>query len=235
MKKILSLGLLFAAILTLGLTGCAKDPDENDGLSGKWTKSIEYRNDLGSAYSVSGNTVTFTKDTSTMATMADKEGWWWHPIISNTTFTGVKVKMSCSSRDAGHGLLFIDPTNTKHYYRCELRNCHILLEEVLDDGIEGNDDTTDLIKQETDGKTYFWGDWQSTTNQEPQENEVVFYTATDGSIKLLVNNELITSIANPSIKSFAIAAIGEVNYLDQRSNKKVVTATYKFSKFQTSK
>ncbi len=232
MKKLLSLTLIFAAVLTLGLTGCKNSPDEDDGLSGKWTKSITFRDDLGGRFSVSGNTVTFVNsDYSKVNIESDNSIWWWTPLVSNSTFTGIKLEMSCTSRTAGHGLLLVDTTDENHYYKLMLRNGYILLSEEFDDD---SSPRKDLISDKGDGKVYYWGDWNTKINQEPQKNEVIFYTLKDGSMKLMVNGETITTLSNPPIKSFYLITVGQVAYADKTANA-TVKDVYEFKKFQTAK
>ena len=233
MKKILTVGLILAAVLSLGLMGCKSDPDK-EVLSGKWVKTTTFNDDLPTVFSVSGNKVTFEKANTGDLDINTNSMWWWHPILTTNTFTGVRVKMTCSTTYPGHGLLFVDPDNNNHYYRFSLRNKYVLLEEYTYDPTTGKATTQDLVFDKGDGITYYWGDFKSSINPEPQENEVVFYTAKDGSIKLLVNDTLITSIASPSIKSFYIAVLGQIAYQDKLANN-TVTATYNFVRFQTSK
>ena len=235
MKKVFKLTALLLIAGAMMMTGCGKgNPDEeDDGLSGTWTKSITYQDQFDSPWTISGNNITFTK--TDVQELDIQSGWVknWTKFISNSAFTGVKLKMSCSSRTSGQSLILADSQNSNRYYRLSLRNSNVLLEQVVDNG-DDTETKTDLIHQDPDGKIYYWEDWNTIINQEPGENEIVFYTATDGSMKFLVNNELITSVSDPEIKSFYIAVRGQVDYKDKVAGG-TVTSTYKFKKFQTKK
>lgn len=226
MKKLFKVTALLLIAGAMMMTGC-KEPEDNDGLSGKWSRSITYK-ELGNPFSVNGSTITFQKSDTKALEVEENKITWWHPTIADIPFTGVKLNLSCNSKNPGYGLLFIDPTNANHYYRFSLRNGNVLLEE------NNGSSKKDLIEDKGDGETYYFTDWNTLINKEPEENEAVFYTTQDGSINLLVNNTLITTIDNPSIKSFYIATIGAIAHEDSEANA-TVTATYKFLKFQTSK
>ena len=231
MKKIFKLTALLLLVGAL-VMGCKGNSDD-DGLSGTWTKTITFQEPTDSSWSLSGNKLTFTKTNTSSLGINPGYIKRWPIFVSASTFTGVKVKMSGSSSNGGHGLFFVDAENPKQCYRLGIRNGYVLLSKNVEID-DQNEVSTDLIATSKTGKTVYWGDWQDKINKEPTENTVAFYTAKDGSIKLLVNDVLITSIAVPDIKSFYIATYADVAYEEAQANK-TVSAKFNFEKFQTAK
>ncbi len=230
MKKIFKLTAILLIAGAMMMTSCGKgNPDEeDDGLSGTWTKSVLYKDPSStSPFTKNGSTYTFTKTDTASLDISSGRLTYWKADISESLFTGVKVVMSCSSKDAGHGIFLKQDNN--NYYRILLREGAVLVEEI-----KNGDETTDLIYQKDDGITYYWSDWEDYINEEPAKNELVVYTTTTGAIAVMVNGTTITTIDNPSYTSFTVTAIGQVTYNDKVAGKPV-TATYEFKKFQTKK
>ncbi len=232
MKKLFKLATLMIVAASLFI-GCNLNAEkDDDGLSGKWVRATTFQDNFATPWSLSGNKVTFSRSNTSDLNIQQGYIRYFTKIISNSSFTGVKVKLTSSSRNAGHGLYFLDSENANQYYRFLLRNGNVLfekIEEVGDDEI-----CTDLIDKDPSGQTVYWRNWDDKINQEPQENTLTIYTAKDDSIKVLVNDQPIVTIKNSDIKSFYIATVGQVSYKDGQANA-TVTDTFDFVKFQTSK
>ena len=220
MKRFLKITTLLFVVAALAVS--CKTNTDNDGLSGKWNKSVVYEEAKG-CFTMSGSTYLFKSLTPAECSLTQNEIIRWPQVVTKEAVVGVKLKMKCSSRSAGHGLYFVDPNDSNTYYRLAIRNSCVLLTE------KKNGQEKDMVFKED--SIAYWMDFRDSINQEPQENEIAFYTAKDGSIKLLINGKNITSIDAPNITSFTITAFGQIAYDDAD----VVTASYEFLKFQTSK
>ncbi|MBO4532833.1 MAG: hypothetical protein J5726_03960 [Treponema sp.] len=230
MKKVLK---LTALLLIAGamMMGCKGSPDEeDDGLSGTWTKGITYIEPAqnSAVWSKNGSKYTFSVAEVSGLGITSGRLSYWTKVISDTPVTGVKLKMTCSSDKAGHGIFLQQDDNNK--YKIMLRDGAVLFEEIKN-GVE-----TDLIDQSENGNISYWTSaaWDGYIYTEPTANEVVVYTTTSGSIKLLVNGKEIKEVTNPAFTSFVVAIVGQVTYNDQEAGKPV-TSTYEFKKFQTKK
>ena len=231
MKKLFKVTALLLIAGAMMMTGCKTGADEeDDGLSGRWTKGIMYIEPAQNSQIWSKNGSKYTFSVAEVSNLGIKSGQllYWQQNISDTSFTGVKLKMTCSSNKAGHGIFL--RKDDKNYYKIMLRNGAVLFEEIK------NGVGTDLIDHAEDGKISYWTSekWDGYIYTEPTANEVVVYTTPSGSIKLLVNGKEIQEVTNPAFTSFVVAVVGQVSYNDQQAGKPV-TSTYEFKKFQTSK
>jgi len=118
------------------------------------------------------------------------------------------------------------------YYRLKLWNGYIVLSEVTYAENSNDEKEIDLLSTKNDNKVYLH--LKSVINQEPSANELTIYTTSDGSIKILINDEEIITIQNPNIPSFEIVPVANVSYGDQEAGNPV-TVTYEFKEFQLSK
>ena len=230
MKKILSLGLLFAAILTLGLTGCAKDPEENEKLPGTWSTAAAFWDYSGSAkLTASGSTFTYKLEnplTSYGSTIpSGKFGWDTFSLTQEDHFKGFKAKASANSGDSGCGFAFClnrrkDTETNKtlfSYYALVIQEDSLYLKQIA----ENSDDSVILVNWKT----------IPSLNAEPAENTYTVYTDTDNSIVIKINGEVAHIIENPAYTKGEIGVLGVCGGNDQAANK-TISSTYKFLQFQ---
>ena len=230
MKKLLPLGLIIAAVLSLGLMGCKQNADE-EKLPGTWTSSAELWDfdPVEDFVTRTGNEFKYVLEnplTQWGSTVASgKFSWNWYTATKELIFTGFKATASANSGNSGCGFIFnwskkVDPNDSEKnlysYYALMIQYDSILIKQCVD-----NVSTT------------ITDDWESASSikLEPDVNKVDVYTDSDGSIIIRFNGDVVKTIRNPVLKSGRVGFIIACGDQDQAANKKI-TATYKFSEFQ---
>ena len=227
MKKILTVGLILAAVLSLGFMGCKNNADE---LPGTWTKTIEdFRQDTKTAFGT--GTVTFSDQTCTFEVNQPAN------ITNSTTltvnhyrssifvvsldekFTGFKATVE-SNAEGGCGLIFNQSNNGDIWSFYEIYfdpAGWFIIYQVIDDVSTTIKDWTknEIVKTLTAGSKI----------------NVLVYTAKDGTIIVKFNDIEVATIKSPVLKSGRVGVVNCVGYADVQRDTPIKTV-FTFKEFQ---
>ena len=228
MKKLLSLALILAAVLTLGLTGCKSNAD--DKLPGKWTSEIEdFRQGTGTVFGT--GTITFSDQTCTVEVKQPSN-------ITNSTsltenhyrptfltvspdekFTGFKATVE-SNADGGCGFIFCQSNvgDVWSFYELYLDpSGWFIIYQVIDDVSTPAKDWTknEIVKTLPTGSKI----------------DVLVYQTKDESFIVKFNDIEVATIKSPVLKKGRVGIIPCVGFADVKRDTPIKTV-FTFKKFQ---
>lgn len=225
MKKLLPLGLIIAAVLSLGLIGCKQNGDE-DKLPGTWTSSAELYSSWTPPFDVgtltaNDHTVTYELKQPSALSEEDKPGEGKYNSTSyNLTkeqyYTGFRANVT-SNADGGCGFIFcrtVDENSKWSYYYLYInKNGHF------------------YIDQSTKGVWSTVKNWDSSSALLGQKNEVLVYTDKSKNIVVSINNTVVFTIKEPELTHGGVGIICTVGDKDV-TNDTHIKAVYEFKEFQ---
>ena len=224
MKKLLTFGLILAAVLTLGLTSCINSPET---LPGNWTNTTTFYQGSSTPFKVGTLTVTdqtvvyeLKKPSEVEKASELEEGYYrstCYYFTEATNFTGFKATVD-SNANGGSGFIFCQSTNDttwSYYYLYINAKGSIKVDQVI------NDVSTTII------------DWTANAAIKPvgQKNEVLVYTDKTGTIQIKINGTQITEIKEPVLKTGRLGVICTLGYKDVQ-DENPIKVTYNFTDFQ---
>lgn len=229
MKKLLSLGLIIAAVLSLGLTGCTQNADE-DKLPGAWTNTAELYSSWQGPYDVgtltaSNYKVTYELNKPSEIDDEDKpeEGYYnsiSYAVTKGKIYTGFRASVT-SNAEGGSGFIFcqnVDGNGRWSYYYLYInKNGRFYLEE----------------KVPVTGEAKTIKDWTSNEAIKGlgETNDVLVYTDKNNNIIINVNEVDIYTIRNPELNQGGVGIICTVGYGDV-ANDTHIKVVYDFKEFQ---
>ena len=222
MKKILTVGLILAAVLTLGLTGCKNNAD--DKLPGKWTSDVEtwegeYTFWNVGKLTISDLTATWELDPNALSdSNKPGEGYYksgWVGITKEFTYTGFKAEVTNSYKNGIYGFCFnMNGLGSEaSYYEIDIQGSYYRIAQI------GEEYKT--IK-----------DWSTSDALIPVgKNEITVYTEKD-KIKVFFNgSEAFSFTPAAALKKGKVAVLACVTYRDT-INGAPIKNVYNFKKFQ---
>ena len=225
MKKLLPLGLIIAAVLSLGLMGCKQNADE-EKLPGTWTSTALMDTwDLSSTNTrlrSSNYTYNYTSDNTlsnfNYPTAPNSFTYTTWAVTQEKTFTGFKASASTNPADSPYGFAFcIDINESKDwtYYTLVIEDNAIKVRYKPYTG-----DSTTVV------------DWtENEAIKTSGTNEVLVYADKDSSIIININGTNVAIIRSPVLKSGYCGIIGAVTYESYTENSRI-SSTYTFKEFQ---